>query len=113
MGMSSSAPAASSPWLAPPFLLTAVLVLVGFGTTWGVLTARQDAADRARVEDRAELKSCTAAVAGLQVRVATNESDQVSTKRLLDTEIAGLRREMERMANALQRLTESRPQAHR
>jgi hypothetical protein len=112
--MSSPVPAApSSPWLAPPFLLTSVLVLVGFGTTWGVLTTRQDAADRARVEDRAQLQLCTTAVSTLQVRIATAESEQASTRRLLDTEIAGLRRDMERIAKAMERLSDAGPRAQR
>jgi hypothetical protein len=100
---------APSPWLAPPFLLTAVLVLVSSGSLWGVMTARQDSADRARVEDRAQLQSCSAQVAALQVRMATNESDAAGTRRLIDTELAGLRREMERVAKAVERLSDSQP----
>jgi hypothetical protein len=118
MGMSSptppSSPAAASAWLAPPFLLTAVLVLVSVGTTWGVLTTRMDAAERARSEDRSQLQACTAAVAALQVRAATVESEQVSTKRLIDTEMAGVRRELERLAKGLERLLDApTPRAHR
>jgi hypothetical protein len=99
----------TSPWLAPPFLLTAVLVLVSSGSLWGVSTARQDAADRARAEDRAQLQSCSAQVAALQVRVATMESDAAGTRRLIDTELAGLRREMERVAKAVERLSDAQP----
>jgi hypothetical protein len=99
-------PPAASPWLAPPFLLTAVLVLVSSGSLWGVSTARQDASERARVEDRAQLQSCTTSIAALQVRVAQGESEQAGTRRLIDTEIAGLRREMERVAKAVERLSD-------
>jgi hypothetical protein len=115
--MSSAAPASpppASPWLAPPFLLTAVLVLVNSGVTWGVLTARQDAAERSRVEDRAQLQACSASVAALQVRVATAESEQAGTRLLMTTKFDGLHRELERLAKALERLSEdSAPRARR
>jgi hypothetical protein len=61
------------------------------------------------VEDRAQLQSCLAQVAALQVRVATIESDAAGTRRLIDTELAGLRREMERVARAVERLTPEQP----
>lgn len=109
----SSPSSSSSPWIAPPFLLTAVLVLVSSGSLWGVSTARQDAAERARAEDRAQLQSCSSSVASLQVRVATMESDAAGTRRLIDTELAGLRREMERVAKAVERLTDEPPRTSR
>jgi hypothetical protein len=107
MGMSTPAPSApSSPWFSPPFLLTAVLVLVGLGTTWGVFTAQLAALERAQVEDRAQIKACTQAVAALEVRAATFESAQVSTRLLIDTQMDAVRRELERLAKALERLAD-------
>jgi hypothetical protein len=102
-----------SPWLAPPFLLTACLTLVGFGSLWGVVTNRQDAADRQRLEDRAQLQAVQADAAALRVRVASVETEQSGAKRLLDIEVAGLRREVERLARAVERLTDEPPRTSR
>jgi hypothetical protein len=103
-----------SPWLAPPFLLSIVVVLVTSGTLWGNASAQQNSAERARTEDRVQLQACTAAVTALQVRVATIESEAAGTRRVLDTELAGLRREMERVAKAVERLADSeRPRTTR
>lgn len=103
-------PTSPSPWLAPPFLLTAVLVLVSSGSLWGVSTARQDVAERAAVESRAQLQAQAAQMAAVQVRVATIESEAAGMRRLVDTELAGLRREMERLAKGVERLSDSQPQ---
>ncbi|MBZ4421758.1 hypothetical protein [Myxococcus sp. RHSTA-1-4] len=43
--------------MAPPFLLTACLTLVGLGSMWGVVMNRQDAADRQRLEDAVSMSS--------------------------------------------------------
>jgi predicted nucleic acid-binding Zn-ribbon protein len=82
---------------------------VGFGSTWGVVTKRQDAADRQRLEDRAQLQAVQADAAALRVRVASVETEQNGARRLLDTEVAGLRREVERLARAVERLTDEPP----
>ncbi|WP_407736688.1 hypothetical protein [Hyalangium sp.] len=95
--------------MAPPFLLTAVLVLVSSGSLWGVSTARQDAADQSRMEERAQMQSTAAQLAALQVRLATVETDAAGTRRLIDTELAGLRREMERIAKAVERMSDAQP----
>ncbi|HYI01551.1 hypothetical protein [Hyalangium sp.] len=99
--------------MAPPFLLTACLTLVGFGAMWGVMTNRQDAADRQRVEDRAQIQAVQADATALRVRVALVETEQTGAKRLLDTEVAGLRREVERLARAVERLTDEPPRTSR
>lgn len=112
LGMSSPAPTqspSSSPWLAPPFLLAIVCMLVSSGALWGVLTARMDASDRARTDDRVQIQATAAQVATLQVRLATVETDAAGTRRILETEVAGLRRDMERVVKAVERLTDSQP----
>jgi len=73
---------ATSPWIAPPFLLTACLTLVGLGSTWGVLTARMDAGEDRRIEDRAALHQCVTDQAALRLRVATLESEGAGQQRL-------------------------------
>jgi hypothetical protein len=80
---------------------------------WGVVTNRQDAADRQRLEDRAQLQAVQADAAALRVRVASVETEQSGAKRLLDTEVAGLRREVERLARAVERLTDEPPRTSR
>jgi len=83
-----------------------VVTLIGFGSLWGVLTNRQDAVDRNRVEDRAQIQSCLSSAAALQVRVASVETEQVGTRRQIDSELAAVRRELERVARAFERLSE-------
>ncbi|MFL5344371.1 MAG: hypothetical protein ACJ8AT_06245 [Hyalangium sp.] len=72
-------------------------------------TARQDAADQSRMEERAQMQSTAAQLAALQVRLATVETDAAGTRRLIDTELAGLRREMERIAKAVERMSDAQP----
>jgi hypothetical protein len=58
------------------------LTLVGLGSVWGVMTARQDAADRVRVEDRAAITTCVTEVSALKLRVNTLESEGAGRDRL-------------------------------
>lgn len=85
----STTPASATPgerpasaWGAPPFLLTACLVLVGFGVSWGVWTTVVDGLRATRAEDRAAINSCIAEQSAVRLRINTLEADGAGQQRL-------------------------------
>jgi hypothetical protein len=97
-----------SPWLSLflPLVVSVGTAALSFAVQWGTLGADVRHLEAAHTDTRGQVMALQASQVAGASRLATVEAEQLGTRRQMETELAGVRRELERMARALERLTD-------
>ncbi|HYH96021.1 hypothetical protein [Hyalangium sp.] len=106
-------PRSTPPWLtmAVALLVSVATAALSFAVQWGTLGADVRNLHAAHAETRAAGAAVTQAQVSLGARLSTVEAEQQAGRRTLDTEIASLRREIQLLTRAVERLTDE-PRGH-
>jgi len=97
-----------SQWLAPPFLLSAVLQIASVSGVWTVMQYRQDLTDKVSAAQQVQLQAAQAELGSLKLRVNTLEADGQGRERLWLEKFSSLDSRSQRIESMLEELLRGR-----